>query len=84
MSEVERIRRWYSEYEAQRGKLRSDLQRTKGVLLQMLAWEASIVRACQMIPNGLSSMKLLDAGGGGEKGSSCFFLWESDQRTWRV
>lgn len=75
MAREEEIRRWYERYEGERGKLRNSLQRNRGVLLQLLAWEASIVRACSRIEEDLADMHLLDVGCGGGVICLSFSSW---------
>jgi ubiquinone/menaquinone biosynthesis C-methylase UbiE len=57
-------RRWYENYYRKKGADRNNLRTNPGVLLQALAMEASVVRACGAIDQDSAGAAVLDVGCG--------------------
>jgi ubiquinone/menaquinone biosynthesis C-methylase UbiE len=55
---------WYTDYYRKKGVNRNDLRSNPGVLLQTLAAEASLVRACRAIDHDSPNARVLDVGCG--------------------
>lgn len=58
-------REWYGDYYGKKGLDRNDLRTNRGVLLQIMATEASLVRAAYDISLPLHAARILDVGCGG-------------------
>jgi ubiquinone/menaquinone biosynthesis C-methylase UbiE len=56
---------WYKSYYLKKGADRNDLRTNPGVLLQALATEASVVRACRAVDHDCANASVLDVGCGG-------------------
>ena len=58
-------KQWYTSYYQKKGANRNDRRSNPGVLFQVLATEASIVRACRVIDHDAARAMVLDVGCGG-------------------
>ncbi len=64
MDAEESAREWQASYYGKKGADRNDLRFNRGVLFQVLAWEASIVRAAYAMRHDPRTAKVLDVGCG--------------------
>ncbi|MGA2255758.1 MAG: class I SAM-dependent methyltransferase [Thermoguttaceae bacterium] len=68
MDTQESARNWQASYYGKKGADRNDLRINRGVLFQVLAWEASIVRAAYAMQHDPQTAKVLDVGCGAGAG----------------